>query len=134
MSSDVRLIKSPISVAGLLLTTICAVVFAVALPADLFSLHTNPYIAVAFLLMLVLLSGLFVLGLVMIPLGTWIERRRLSTAWVESGAAGRARRRGGAPRSASPWPRYRFLLWRPLARPHGPGRLRRGPARPRSLP
>jgi hypothetical protein len=68
--------RSPISVAGMLLTTICAVVFIAALPANLFSLHPDPYLAVAFIFVLVMLSGLFALGLVMIPLGAWLERRR----------------------------------------------------------
>ena len=76
MSSDVRLIRSPISIAGMLLMTISAVVFATVLPADLFSRQTSPSLAVASLLVLVVLSGLFVLGLVMIPLGAWIGRRR----------------------------------------------------------
>jgi hypothetical protein len=75
MSSDVHLVRSPISIAGMLLMTISAVVFATVLPADLFSRQTSPYLAVASLLVLVVLSGLFVLGLVMIPLGAWIRRR-----------------------------------------------------------
>ena len=73
MSSDVRLIRSPISVAGMVLTTISAVVFLVVFLADLFGLHTNPYIGIVFFL---LLPGLFVVGLALIPFGAWIERRR----------------------------------------------------------
>ena len=41
---SVRLIRSPLSVAGMVLTTISAVVFLVVFIADLFGMHTNPYI------------------------------------------------------------------------------------------
>jgi hypothetical protein len=73
MVGDVRLIRSPLSVAGMVLTTISAVLFLVVFLADLFGLHTNPYIGVVFFL---LLPAVFVLGLLLIPLGAWVERRR----------------------------------------------------------
>src|SRR3954470_14329222 len=41
MARDVRLIRSPLSVVGMVLTTISAVVFVVVLLADSFGLHTN---------------------------------------------------------------------------------------------
>jgi hypothetical protein len=84
---DVRLIRSPLSVAGMVLTTISAALFLVVFLADLFGLHTNPYIGVVFFL---LLPGAFLLGLVLIPLGAWLERRR---------------RAAGKPPSAATWPR-----------------------------
>ena len=70
---DVRLIRSPTSVVGMVLTTIAAVLFLVVFFADLFGFHTNPYIGLVFF---VLLPGVFILGLLLIPLGAWIERRR----------------------------------------------------------
>jgi hypothetical protein len=70
---EVRLIRSPISVAGMVLTTISAVLFLVVFFADLFGFHSNPYIGLVFF---VILPGLFILGLLLIPLGAWIERRR----------------------------------------------------------
>lgn len=73
MARDVRLIRSPISVAGMVLTTISAVVFLVVFLADLFGLHTNPYIGLLFFL---ILPTLFLVGLVLIPVGAWVERRR----------------------------------------------------------
>src|ERR1700724_1440715 len=73
MADDVRLIRSPISVLGMVLTTISAVVFLVVFLADLFGMHTNPYIGIVFFL---ILPGIFLLGLILIPLGAWIERRR----------------------------------------------------------
>jgi hypothetical protein len=87
MARDVRLIRSPLSVAGMVLTTISAVVFTVVLLADLFGLHTNPYIGILFFLVL---PALFLFGLLLMPLGVWVERRR--------------RAAGKAP-SAIHWPR-----------------------------
>ena len=72
-TGDVRLIRSPISVAGMVLTTISAVLFLVVFLADVLGLHTNPYIGIVFFLVL---PGLFVIGLLLIPLGAWVERRR----------------------------------------------------------
>jgi hypothetical protein len=87
MVGEVRLIRSPLSVAGMVLTTISAVLFLVVFLADLFGLHTNPYIGIVFFLVL---PALFALGLLLIPLGAWVERRR--------------RAAGKAP-SAVQWPR-----------------------------
>jgi hypothetical protein len=84
MAHDVRLIRSPVSVAGMVLTTISAVVFLVVFLGDLMGLHTNPYLGIVFFLIL------FVLGLLLIPLGAWIERRR---------------RAAGKPPSSIEWPR-----------------------------
>jgi hypothetical protein len=81
------LIRSPISVIGMVLTTISAVLFLVVFLADLFGLHTNPYIGIVFFL---ILPGLFVVGLALIPLGAWLERRR---------------RAAGKPASTAQWPR-----------------------------
>src|SRR6185503_13236905 len=87
MTRDVRLIRSPLSIAGMVLTTMSATLFIVVFLADLFGLHTNPYIGIVFFLFL---PALFVLGLVLIPLGAWIERRR---------------RAAGKPPSSVQWPR-----------------------------
>ena len=43
----------------MVLTTISAVLFLVVFLADLFGLHTNPYIGIVFFL---ILPGLFVIG------------------------------------------------------------------------
>jgi hypothetical protein len=73
VSREVRLIRSPISVIGMVLTTISAVLFLVVFLADLFGLHTNPYVGILFFLVL---PGIFLFGLVLIPFGAWVERRR----------------------------------------------------------
>src|SRR6188474_2457948 len=87
MAARVPLIRIPVSVAGMVLTTISAALFIVVLLADLFGLHTNPYRGLVFFLVL---PALFVVGLLLIPFGAWLERRR--------SAAGR-------PPTAFEWPR-----------------------------
>jgi hypothetical protein len=69
----VRLIRSPLSIGGMIVTTISAVVFLVVFFADLLGMHTNPYSGILFFL---ILPAFFVLGLLLIPLGAWVERRR----------------------------------------------------------
>ena len=70
----------------MVLTTTSAVLFLVVFLADVLGLHTNPYIGIVFFLVL---PGLFVIGLVLIPLGAWVERRR---------------RAAGKPAAAVRWP------------------------------
>jgi hypothetical protein len=65
----------------MVLTTISAVIFIVVFLADLFGLHTNPYIGILFFLVL---PSIFLLGLILIPLGAWRERRRLAAGKVPS--------------------------------------------------
>jgi len=81
MARDVRLIRSPISVTGMVLTTISAMVFLIVFLADLFGFHTNPYLGMLFFL---ILPSIFVLGLILIPLGAWRERRRLAAGKAPS--------------------------------------------------
>ncbi len=87
MARDVRLIRSPLSIVGMVITTMTAVVFLVVFLADLFGLHTNPYLGIIFF---IVLPSLFVFGLVLIPVGAWIERRR---------------RAAGKPAAQIQWPR-----------------------------
>ena len=67
----------------MVLTTVSAVLFLVVLLADLFGLHTNPYIGVVFFL---ILPAIFLVGLVLIPLGAWFERRRRAAGKAASTA------------------------------------------------
>jgi hypothetical protein len=69
MVHDVRLIRSPISLTGMVITTISAVVFIVVLLGDLFGLHTNPSGHRLFSFCRVCSSAL------LIPFGAWVERR-----------------------------------------------------------
>jgi nitrate/TMAO reductase-like tetraheme cytochrome c subunit len=68
------LARHPVSLAGVVLTTASAVGFISLLIALLFGLFNNPYAA---LVVFVALPALFVLGLLLIPFGMWLEHRRL---------------------------------------------------------
>ena len=68
-----HVIRSPLSLVGMVLTTVSAIVFLVMFLADLFGMHSNPYLGIVFFL---ILPAIFLIGLVLIPLGAWIERRR----------------------------------------------------------
>ena len=58
-------------VIGAVLTTFSAVLFLAVFFADLFGLHTNPYLGVVFFLVL---PAVFLLGLALIPIGGWRGR------------------------------------------------------------
>jgi hypothetical protein len=67
--------KHPLSVVGVWLTSISAFAFLFLFFADVFGIHHNPYVGmVAFLI----LPAFFVLGLLLIPFGAWLDRRRRS--------------------------------------------------------
>jgi hypothetical protein len=65
--------RHPLAVAGAALVTLSAVLFLFVLLLEIFGLHTNPYLGIVFFL---ILPMFFVVGLLMIPLGVWLERRR----------------------------------------------------------
>lgn len=65
---------NPVSVIGGVVATSAAAVFLIVFLADLFGLHTNPYLGILFFM---ILPGLFLIGLILVPLGIWIERRRI---------------------------------------------------------
>ena len=65
--------RHPLSVAGALLTSVSALIFVFVFLVDLFGFHSNPYFGLVFF---VILPVVFVLGLVMIPVGAVLERRR----------------------------------------------------------
>ena len=73
MSNTLRYFRQPLSLAGSVLATTSAVLFLVVFLADLFGLHSNPYIGILFFLVL---PGIFVVSLLLIPLGAWLARRR----------------------------------------------------------
>jgi hypothetical protein len=76
-----RLARNPISLAGAALTTISAVAFAVYVLSHWLDWWTSPY---AGLVGLVAIPALFILGLLLIPLGIWREgrrRQRGESAW-----------------------------------------------------
>ncbi|HSK10614.1 MAG TPA: NapC/NirT family cytochrome c [Vicinamibacterales bacterium] len=68
-----RYLRHPLSLFGVWLTTVSAILFLVVFVAELLGMHANPYIGIIFFLVL---PGLFVLGLLLIPAGVWLTRRR----------------------------------------------------------
>ena len=73
MASRATLARHPLAIAGALITTVSAVVFIALVIAVVAGLFDNPY---AGLVVFVAIPGLFVLGLLLIPLGMWLEARR----------------------------------------------------------
>ena len=72
-TSRFRYARNPITLFGIWLTTVSAVLFLVVFLADVFGVHTNPYIGIIFFLVL---PSLFVFGLLLIPAGALLMRRR----------------------------------------------------------
>jgi hypothetical protein len=74
VSPSAPLTRHPLAIAGALLATISGVAFAALLIGMLTGLFDNPY---AGLVIYVAVPAAFVLGLLMIPAGMWLQRRRL---------------------------------------------------------
>lgn len=64
--------RHPLSILGAALVTVSALLFLIVYALELFGWHTNPYIGIAIFLVV---PGIFVAGLLVIPLGIWLERR-----------------------------------------------------------
>jgi hypothetical protein len=65
--------RHPVSVLGAALVTLSAFLFLIVYGLELFGWHTNPYIGIVFFLVM---PGVFVAGLLVIPLGVWLDRRQ----------------------------------------------------------
>jgi nitrate/TMAO reductase-like tetraheme cytochrome c subunit len=75
VSQPGTLLRHPIAVAGALITAISGVVFVALAVAALIGLFNNPY---AGLVVFVAVPAVFILGLLCIPLGMWLQRRKLA--------------------------------------------------------
>jgi hypothetical protein len=67
------LARNWISTVGMVVVTISAVLFLSMFLLDLFGYHANPYIGIVFFLVI---PAFFIGGLLLIPIGMWLERRR----------------------------------------------------------
>ena len=74
MTSRAALARHPVSLAGIVLTTVSAAVFLALAGAAAAGLLPNPY---AGLVVFVALPALFLCGLLLIPFGMWLQRRRI---------------------------------------------------------
>lgn len=66
-------VRNGVSLAGGVIVTMSALVFIVVFLLDMLGLHTNPYLGIVFF---VIVPAFFILGLLLIPIGMWMERRR----------------------------------------------------------
>jgi hypothetical protein len=82
--SRFSLFKNALTIFGAALTTTGAILFLTFFLLDLAGLHTNPYVGMIFFLVC---PGIFVVGLVLMPIGAWLAHRRDAqglTAWRPS--------------------------------------------------
>jgi hypothetical protein len=73
MTNRPALLRHPLSLLGAVLTTTAGVLFITVFMLELFGWHANPYMGIVIFL---ILPGVFLLGLVLMPLGMWLDRRR----------------------------------------------------------
>jgi nitrate/TMAO reductase-like tetraheme cytochrome c subunit len=75
VSQPGSLIRHPLAIAGALITATSAVVFLALLVAALIGLFDNPY---AGLIVFVAVPAILILGMLLVPIGMWLQRRRLA--------------------------------------------------------
>ena len=73
--------RNPISLIGAAITTAMAIVFLVLLVLEMAGQLRNPYLG---LLLFVAVPAVFIIGLVLIPLGAWRQRRRVAAGHAEA--------------------------------------------------
>jgi hypothetical protein len=74
------IIRSRVATIGVTLTTAGALLFLILLALDLAGFIQNPYDGIV---IFILLPAIFVFGLLLIPAGLWLERRRRAKAGLE---------------------------------------------------
>ena len=70
-----RTTRHPLGFVGLNITTISGILLVVLLAAQLFGFAGNPYIGI---LTFGILPALFILGLLLMPVSSWLYRRRMA--------------------------------------------------------
>ncbi|MBD3161167.1 MAG: cytochrome C [Candidatus Eisenbacteria bacterium] len=78
-----RTTRHPLGFIGVNLTTLAGVLLVILLLSSLFGVEPNPYLGMVTFL---ILPGLFLFGLLMIPIGSWLHRRRLKRLGPEAAA------------------------------------------------
>ena len=73
--------KDPISLFGAALASVASALIGSVLALDLFGIHTNPYVGV---LVFMILPGVFLFGLMLVPVGVLRERRRRAAGAEDS--------------------------------------------------
>ena len=78
MTRLAALVRHPLSIAGAVIATAAGIGFIVLAAAELAGLFTNPY---AGLVAFVVLPLFLIVGLLCIPAGVWLARRRRAPGW-----------------------------------------------------
>jgi len=73
-------LRHPLSIVGSWIALSAALLFVLVFALELFGYHTNPYVGIIFFL---IVPSLFIFGLVLVPIGTWLERRRRAAGRVQ---------------------------------------------------
>jgi nitrate/TMAO reductase-like tetraheme cytochrome c subunit len=73
MTNRHPLLRHPVSVLGALMATVGGVLFVIVYTLELLGWHANPYMGIVVFL---ILPMVFVLGLLLMPVGWWFDRRR----------------------------------------------------------
>jgi hypothetical protein len=68
------LVRHPVAIIGALITTAAAVLFIALVIAEFAGLFENPY---AGMVVFIAIPAIFLVGLLLIPLGTWLQQRKL---------------------------------------------------------
>ena len=92
--------RHPLATIGVALATLSAFAFLFVFLADLFGLHTNPYLGIVFFL---ILPAFFVFGLLLIPLGA-VSRAPPPAEGARAASLAPARSEPAAPPRGSCWP------------------------------
>jgi hypothetical protein len=82
--SRFSLLRNALTIFGVAMTSSSALLFLTFFALDVFGFHSNPYMGLLFFL---ILPTFFILGLVLVPIGMWLEHRRRSegrTSWMPS--------------------------------------------------
>ncbi len=77
-----RTTRHPLGFVGLNITTISGILLVVLLAAQLFGFAGNPYIGIV---TFGILPGLFILGLLLMPISSWLYRRRMARGGTDAG-------------------------------------------------
>lgn len=68
-----KISRSPISLAGVVITTISAIIFLTLFAIELVGYSGGPYVGI---MVFLVVPAFFVAGLLLIPIGLWLERRK----------------------------------------------------------